>query len=118
MRTSRLEALPMTRDSRNDVGLSPSRIVRHANLKIESFADNKGFKKRCWTEPKPNRETCGPQDRETGGSELHFLASVFFALCSSSSSLAMWDLVMGFLCILLGEVKKKMGFHGEVMRRG
>ena len=32
--TSRSEASPVTGDSRNDVGLSPGQIVRHANLKI------------------------------------------------------------------------------------
>ena len=91
----------MIGDSRNNVGLSPGQIVRHADLEIRSFAGDRGFEKRCRTEPRPDCETRGPRDREIGGSELHLLASVLFALCSSSSSSAMWDLVVGFLCLLL-----------------
>ena len=75
-----------------------------SDLEIGSFADDKGFEKRRRTEPRLDRETCGPRDHETSGLELHFLASVFFfffTLRCSSSSLAMWDLVVGFLCILL-----------------
>ncbi|KAK7845864.1 putative calcium-transporting atpase 13 [Quercus suber] len=62
-------------DLRNDVGLSPSRIVRHADLKIKSFAGNRGFEKQRRAKPKPDRETRGPRDHEIGGLELHFLAS-------------------------------------------
>ena len=48
------------------------------DLEIGSFAGDRGFEKRCRTEPKLDRETCGPRDHETSGLELHFLASVFF----------------------------------------
>ncbi|KAF3954427.1 hypothetical protein CMV_020223 [Castanea mollissima] len=54
----------VTRDLRNDVELSLGWIVRQANLKIGSFADDRGFEKRRRTEPKPNRETQGPQDQK------------------------------------------------------
>ena len=70
----------MIGDSRNNVGLSPGQIVRHVDLEIRSFVSDRGFEKRCWTEPRPDCETRGPRDREIGGSELHLLASVLL-LC-------------------------------------
>ena len=48
----RLEASPMIRDSRNDIGLSLGRIVRHADLEIGSFASLETRKPQDWTKPR------------------------------------------------------------------
>ena len=56
------EVLSATGDSRNDVGLSPGQIVRHVNLEIGSYADDRGFKKWRRTEPRLDCETRGPWD--------------------------------------------------------
>ena len=86
-----------TGDSRNDVGLSPGGIVRHVDLEIGSFTGDislyfaftavaeavDAIVSLFWV-------------GSSGGTSVFF-----FALRCSSSSLAMWDLVVGFLCILL-----------------
>ena len=77
-----------TGDSRNNVGLSPSGIVRHVDLEIGSFAGDISLYfavvSLFWV-----------------GSPFFGFDFFFFALRCSSSSSVMWDLVVGFLCILL-----------------
>ena len=115
-----------TRDSRNDVELSPSGIARYVDLEIESFTGNISlyFAFTAATTAKAANAIVSLFRVESSGgaatlAELLVLLLLvlivvvnnrnsifwlrfFFALrCSSSSSSAMWDLVVGFLCILL-----------------
>ena len=118
-----------TRDSRNDVELSPSGIVRYVDLEIESFTGNISLYfafAAVATAKAANAIVSLFRVESSGGAATSaellvllllvlivvvnnrnsiFWLRFFFALrcccCSSSSSLAIWDLVMGFLCIIL-----------------
>ena len=118
-----------TRDSRNDVELSPSGIVRYVDLEIESFTGNISLYfafAAVATAKAANAIVSLFRVESSGGAATSaellvllllvlivvvnnrnsiFWLRFFFALrcccCSSSSSSAIWDLVMGFLCIIL-----------------